>query len=180
MNQEERNKASLDEIFGELYETLKPMARARLLGERHKDSYPTCALINDVYERLYKSNINLNDCKSFYGLVGKVMRQILLDRAKRRSAMKRDRSKLVGEETGKLELKELEKTSIDKLLVIEGALSQFEKDYPAQALAVELKHHVGLTQVEIAEVLDCTPRKVSTYWQFAQAWFTRHLGERDG
>jgi RNA polymerase sigma factor (TIGR02999 family) len=100
------------------------------------------------------------------------MRQILVDRARRKRAAKRggdERVPLTGlASTGQM---------VD-LLVIDDALARLEALSPRQARIVELRCLLGMSVAEVAEALDVSPRTVHAEWQLARAWLVRELAGR--
>ena len=57
------------------------------------------------------------------------------------------------------------------------ALERFAASRPDKARVVELRFFGGLTNDEVAEVMNVTTRTVERHWQFARAWLARDLGE---
>jgi len=172
-NWNQGNKQALDQLFEILYEELKPMARARLAGEKHRSSYPTCALISDLYVRMQKSDVDVSTRYNFFGVVAMTMRRILVERARYYHAQKRDVSKQDGEVTFDLgQVEGNDKCLIDQL-ILEQLLKRFAPTFPERARVLELKLYLDLPFSEIAEIMGKDTRTVNRYWQFAVSWISR-------
>jgi RNA polymerase sigma factor (TIGR02999 family) len=101
-----------------------------------------------------------------------MMRRILVDAARARRSQKR----------GGLAVKvNLDGTAILSpgrdwsILALDEALAEFSQVAPRQAKVVELRYFGGLTEEEIVEVLNISPRTVRRDWEFARAWLLREL-----
>jgi RNA polymerase sigma factor (TIGR02999 family) len=101
------------------------------------------------------------------------MRQILIERARARGAVKR------GGGGARITLDEAliggEDRSID-LLALDEALERLAAIDPEQARLVELRFFGGLTVEETADAMDISPATVKRHWTIAKAWLARELG----
>jgi RNA polymerase sigma factor (TIGR02999 family) len=100
------------------------------------------------------------------------MRQILVDRARRRGALKRPDSAM------KLSLDDAISYSNDaawQLLAVHEALERLEAVDPRLCRIVELRFFAGLATEETAEVIGISPATVRRHWSFARAWLHREL-----
>jgi RNA polymerase sigma factor (TIGR02999 family) len=100
------------------------------------------------------------------------MRQILVDRARKRGSQKR------GGDQIRVTLSELgDARELVDLIAIDGAMRRLEALSERQARIVELRFLVGLTVAETAEVLDLSERTVHADWRMARAWLIRELAD---
>jgi RNA polymerase sigma factor (TIGR02999 family) len=101
------------------------------------------------------------------------MRRILVDRARSRGREKR------GGGWEKVPLDQIlllgTKNADEALLDLDRALSKFAEREPEKAQVVEMHFFGGLTRDECAEILGISPRTISRYWDYAQAWLHREI-----
>ena len=108
-------------------------------------------------------------------LVHEAMRQILVDRARRRATEKR------GGNAQRTELSDSKLpggSSDEQILAINEALDQFALRDPVVAELVKLRYFVGLSMTEAAESLGLPLRTAERQWTFARAWLRKEMEER--
>ena len=128
-------------------------------------------LVHELYMKLAVTPLNARDRKHFYAVAALAMRQILVDRARRRRASKR------GGDAARVTISDLGIEGSIDLMVVEDALRRLEELSPRQARIVELRCLVGLSVPETAEVIGVSERTVHTEWRLARAWLVRALQE---
>lgn len=172
----EGDKAALDALIPLVYADLRRIARARLRREPDAHSIQTTALVHEVYLRLIDRNrVSLKDRTHFLALTARLMRQILVDHARRRRAAKRGGGDTMmaladvvpGWASDLVDIIALD-AALDGLAGVEERLSQ----------VVELKFFAGLTIEEMAAALDVSPATIERDWLFAKAWLYQHLSGR--
>ncbi len=127
-------------------------------------------LVHELYERLSRGRLDARDRKHFFAVAALAMRQILVDRARRRSAARR------GGNVERVSLAEVPGAAAGlDLVAITSALAKLETLSPRQARIVELRCLVGLTVPETAEALGTSERTVHSEWRLARAWLVRTL-----
>lgn len=164
---EGQTTGSMTEI---LYEELRRIARAKMKGERANHTLQATILVNEAYLRLKenKQNKPWKDEEQFMRAAANVMRQILIDYARKKNADKREHDKT------ELDESRIEGgASLDELLAIDEALKRFEKAYPRAAEVVKLRYFVGYTIDEIADMFGCSDGTVKRDWAFARAWLKK-------
>jgi RNA polymerase sigma-70 factor, ECF subfamily len=151
-----------------VYRELRSRAARYMRGERPDHTLQPTALVHETYLRLmHKDRINWQCRAHFYAVASSEMRRILVDHARDRAAAKRGGS--------------LNKVSLDDvvvyctsrptdLLALDEVLQQLSKWAPRQARIVEMLFFGGMTEIEIAEVLDLSARTVKRDWRAARAW----------
>ena len=100
------------------------------------------------------------------------MRQILIDRARRRQRLRH------GGGQERVDLDDLEVAAPadpDTILALNEALDELAKAHPAKAAVVKLKFFVGLSDREAAEVLGLSERTIERHWAYAQAWLFERI-----
>lgn len=164
------DRAALDRLVPVVYDELRGLARAQLRRERGHVTLEATALVHEAYERLVGHAAIDWECRAhFYGVAARAMRQVLVDRARRRRAAKRG---------GGWERTTLSNRAIamdvrfDELLALDEAMEKLE---PRQRRVVEYRFFGGLTEEEIAGLLGISAKSVQRDWVKARAWLYREL-----
>ena len=165
----------LDALLPVVYEELRRLAAAYLRRERPGQTLQPTALVHEAYLRLMKDRPGRWQNRAhFCAIAAHSMRQILIERARARGALKR------GGAQPRVTLDEGlvagESRSID-LVALDSALERLERLDPEQARLVELRFFGGLTIEETAEAMGISPATVKRHWTVARAWLARELEE---
>ena len=167
------NKEALPALIPLVYDELRSVARRYLRRERAGDTLQSAALVHEAYFRLVdQKQTSWKNRAHFVGLAAQLMRRILVDRARRRRALKR------GAGVSKLSLAdvtELRTTRNVDLLQLEEALQTLESLDPQQGRIVELRFFGGLSIDEVAAVLGISSGTVKRGWAMARAWLHRQI-----
>jgi RNA polymerase sigma-70 factor (ECF subfamily) len=166
--------AARDELFAAVYEDLRGIARAqRNGGFRGRTLQPT-ALVNEMWVRLAASpELRVETKAHFLNIASSVMRRILIDHARRRTAQKR-RAPGEREVLDDLLVAWQDKQGVD-VLALDAALDLLRQNDERLASVVELRFFGGLTEEEIAATLALTRRQVQHAWKLARAFLAREL-----
>lgn len=164
---------ALDRLFPVVYDELRRLSRHYLRGERVGHTLQTTALVHEAYLRLSTSGkLELVDRAHFYAISARVMRQILVDFARRKKYKKRGEGAIV------VELDEAAITIGDlneDFLGLDLALRELSSVDPRKSAVVELKFFGGLTIDEIAAALDVSTETVKRDWRLAKSWLRTKL-----
>jgi RNA polymerase sigma factor (TIGR02999 family) len=156
-----------------VYDELHRMARHYMQDERTGNTLQTKALVNEVYLRLVDvKNVDWQQRGQFFAITAQMMRRILVDAARARGSHKR------GGEVVKVNVDVTPVMSPERdssLVALDDALETFAKMAPRQAKLVELRYFGGLSEEEIVNVLQISPRTVRRDWEFARSWLMREL-----
>ena len=162
--------AVLDELLPHIYTELRGLANNYLRREHRKNHtlQPT-ALVHEAYLRLVNERESRWESRAhFFGAAANVMRQILVDHARRHTAEKR------GGEFEKMQLEEsiviASKEKSFELLALDEALEELAKFDEQKSKIVELRYFGGLSVAETAEVLGVSEITVKRHWRVAKAW----------
>jgi RNA polymerase sigma factor (TIGR02999 family) len=112
------------------------------------------------------------DRAHFFATAAQAMRCILVDHARRKSTVKH------GGEQQRVDLAAMElagTTPDERILLMDDALTQLEKEHPERARVVVLKYFGGMTNEEVARMLGTSERTVNRHWLCARAWLFRKL-----
>ncbi len=171
------DRAAADRLFALLYEELRRIAHRALADQRHEATLQTTALVHELYLRLVGSFRPADDDRRrFFGAAAKVMRRILVDRARERLAEKRgggDRpepldASRAGHDFHGATQRGVEAHAVEALAV-DQALTALERHDPRLAELVELRFFAGFSVEESAELLNISERTVKRDWQKARA-----------
>ena len=168
------DRNALDEMVPLVYDELHRLAEHYLGAERPDHTLQPTALVHEAYMRLVNQrSVNWRNRAHFMGVAAGVMRRILINHARDRSAGKR----AGGREQISLSLVEASATGTEvELTDLEDALQRLNAIDPRKARVVELKFFGGLTMDEIAEVVETSRATVEREWSFARAWLFNALG----
>jgi RNA polymerase sigma factor (TIGR02999 family) len=167
------DKAALDALIPLVYRELRRVASARLRGERAGCSLQTTALVHETYVRLVDlRRLTLENRTHFLAVAARMMRQILVDHARRDQAAKRGRGVTIV--TIDAESPAVAPNIID-MLALDQALEELTSMEERLGRVVELKFFAGLTIDEAAEALDVSPATVERDWAVAKAWLYDRL-----
>jgi RNA polymerase sigma factor (TIGR02999 family) len=165
------NQQALDELTPLVYEELRQIAAGYLRKERRGHTLQPTALVHEAFLRLVdQRNPNWQDRKHFYGVAARLMRQILVDRARRRQAGKRAGLKVPLEDAVSFQ----EERSRD-VIALDTGLNALEKVDPRKCQAIELRYFGGLSMGEIARALEVSPVTVRRDLRMAEAWLRREM-----
>jgi RNA polymerase sigma factor (TIGR02999 family) len=167
------DRQSLDSLLPIVYQELRRLAASYLRRERPGQTLQPTGLVHEAYLRLMKDRPDRWQNRAhFCAIAAHSMRQILIERARARGALKRggaqprvtlDEALVAGGEQ-----------SID-LLALDRALEKLATLDPEQARLVELRFFGGLTVEETAEEMSISPATVKRHWTIARAWLAREL-----
>lgn len=167
------DRAAADELMPLVYDELRRTAHAYLNRERRNITLEATALVHEAYLRMIdQEDMSFEGRTQFFGLAAKLMRNILVDRARERGALKR------GGDQYRLSLSQVDRfldaPDVD-LLGLDDALKRLAELNPRHSEIVELRFFAGLTIEETSEVLGISHATVEREWRFARAWLHREL-----
>ncbi len=168
------NREALDKLLPLVYNELRRLAHNYLTHERPDHTLQTTALVHEAYLKLIdQRSVNWQNRAQFFAISAQAMRRILLDNARRHTAVKR------GSGGQKLPLEEAATVSVDaaneSLIALDMALQKLEIIDAEQSRIVELRYFGGLTIEETAEVLKTSPSTVQREWTIARAWLYKTI-----
>jgi RNA polymerase sigma-70 factor (ECF subfamily) len=167
------NAEAADDLIPLVYSQLKAVARRLLYGERDDHTLQPTALVNDALMRLMGPQPMEWQCRAqFFAVAAKIMRNVLTDHARAHRAEKR------GGEFKRVPLDDgfpYEWRQADALLALDQALDRLSKYDARLSKVVEMRFFVGMTEEEIAEVLQISSKTVKRDWQFARDWLYGEL-----
>ncbi len=160
-----------DDLITMIYPDLRRLANRQLLGMPQMTLQPT-ALVHEAWLKLNRSEAP--DCEGrahFMSLAARVMRQVAIDHARRRTAGKREGGvRITLDERLQGELQQ----DLD-VLALDGALSRLAEVSSGKARIIEMHYFGGMSSGEIAEVMGCSAVTVKRGWRAARAWLREQL-----
>jgi RNA polymerase sigma factor (TIGR02999 family) len=166
-------RESLDRLVPLVYKELRAIAHRRIGGRDRGGSLSTTALVHEAYLKLVdQSRSELRDRAHFFAVASLAMREVLVDRARARVALKR------GGDSRHVSLDEEEIAADDQpdvVLALDDSLNRLAEAEPRLARVVECRFFGGLTEEEIAEALGVTLRTVQRDWVKARMLLRRAL-----
>lgn len=167
------NQQALDALAPLVYKELRQLAASYLRKERQGHTLQPTALVHEAYVRLVgHASPSWQNRSHFFGVAARLMRQILVDHARRRKARKRDGSR------AKVSLDEalsFRQERTDALVALDNGLIALEKMDPRKSKAVELRYFGGLSMEEIARTLEVSAVTVRRDLRMAEAWLHHQM-----
>lgn len=157
-----------------VYEELRRLAHQYLRKERPGHTLQSTALVHEAYLRLEKQGeVKFENRAHFMAICAQLMRQILVEYARRRGATKRDGGY-------KLSLDDVVVSAKGRdldLVALDDALTQLSKLDPQQSRIVELRFFGGLSIEETSEVLAISSATVKRDWATARVWLLHEMSK---
>lgn len=168
------DERSRDRLFEVVHEELKAIAHRELFRFRRDETFSTTALVNEAYVRLMKNGVlPWKDRLHLLAVASQAMRRLLIDRARERHALKRGGGV---RDVGLDDVDEIAAAQASaEILAVGAALEELERVDERLARLVELRFFGGLTDAEIAELLEVTDRTVRRDWVKAKGFLYRAL-----
>lgn len=158
-------------LLARAYAEMRALARRRL-ARMGPQSIQATELVNETWLRIAGKQPAVQDREELFALAARAMRDILVDRARRKGAQKRGGD---WERVNWDSALQVASDHPEELLTLDTALSRLSEQSPEHARVVELMFFAGLTGEEAARALDVSPSTVDRRWRFARAWLHREL-----
>jgi RNA polymerase sigma factor (TIGR02999 family) len=168
----------IDAWINEAYRDLRRMARSRLAASGRNTVLDTTALVHESYLRLTRArHLSFEDRLRFMAYAGHVMRSVIVDLVRERQAERRGGGIAKVELTTQLgeRLAAGDGDSEREILRVHDALDILAQRDARLAQVVELRYFAGMTESEIAEVLQVTERTVRRDWSQARLFLADAL-----
>ena len=173
---EQGDAQAAERILPLVYEELRRLAAAKMARESAGQTLQATALVHEAWLRLGgDKQPHWENRAQFFAAAAEAMRRIIIDRARRRKAMRRG---------GTLEKVSASDTGFDvpapqlddrELLLLNEALDNLAAIDPRKAELVKQWYFVGLTLEEVAKVMSISERTVSREWEYARAWLMNEV-----
>ncbi|HWN96545.1 MAG TPA: ECF-type sigma factor [Methylomirabilota bacterium] len=169
------DSGAADELLPLVYSELRQLAAARMAGEAPGQTLQPTALVHEAWLRLAgEGKEHWEGRAQFFSAAAEAMRRILIERVRRRQAVKRG---------GDAPHEALEESNIalaapsEEILSIHEALDRLAAEDALAADLVKLRYFVGMTMPEAAGALGVPQRTAERLWTFARAWLRNEISE---
>lgn len=167
------DRRSLDQLFALVYDELRGQAHRHLQRQGQARTLNTTALVHEAYLKLAAcERPDWEHRRHFFCVAARAMRQIIVDRARRHLARKRE---------GRLARVDLDEKHIaveeqaDQLFALDAALTELERMDARLGQVIELRFFAGLSVEDTARLLDVSERTVKRDWRVARAFLHKEL-----
>ncbi|MBL8887773.1 MAG: sigma-70 family RNA polymerase sigma factor [Phycisphaerales bacterium] len=163
-----------------LYRDLRRLAAVLLSKEGAAHTLQPTALVNEAFLRLVKESgaEGAMNSLSALGLATRVMRQVLVDHARKRQAEKRGGGEVPAQLDGR-DAPGAEGLAPLDVLALNDALERYERLDPRAAQVVQLRFFAGMTVPEVARVLGIGVSTAEEEWRISKAWLAKQLRKGD-
>lgn len=171
------DRAAWDRLVPLVYGELKRLAQSQMRREREGNTIQPTALVHEAFLRLFgQYQSEWSNREHFFGAAARVMRRVLVDAARSRTAAKRDGGgrRSLDEPSAAPAALAFEDRSTD-VLAVDDALMKLAELSPDQAQIVELRFFGGLSVEQAARVMGVSPATVERGWRIARAFLLREL-----
>lgn len=170
------DQQALAQLTPLVYDDLRRLARRHMAIEPAGRTLSATALVHEVYLKLVdQRQVRWENRAHFFGAASRIMRRVLVDSARARSASKRGNGAI------KVELEEDSAVGVplaDEVLDLDAALTELEAIDPRKVRVVEMKCFGGMTTDEMAVALGVSDATVKRDWTLARAWLINAIGGR--
>ncbi|MFZ1699772.1 MAG: sigma-70 family RNA polymerase sigma factor [Pyrinomonadaceae bacterium] len=170
------DEAARERLLPFVYDELRRQARFMMLRERSDHTLQPTALVHEAFVRLIEqSGMEWRDRSHFYGFASRVMRQVLVDHARKHAASKRGKNAI------HFSIDDVQipvEQRAESILILDEVLERLAELDVQQSQIVEMRFFGGLTNKEIAGALKISERTVTRDWEVARLWLYRELNRK--
>jgi len=175
LSAQEGDSSAVDDLFPIVYGELRSIAHRQLWANPLARQISTTDLVHEAYLKLIDhQKVSWKSRTHFFAIGARVMRQLLIDRARQNKAAKRGGGAL----TLSLEEGLLSREDDGHVLAVEEALQKLESTSEIQAQIVEMRFFGGMTVLEVADEIGKSKRWVEAEWTMIRAWLRAELSEQ--
>ena len=166
---------SAHDLLPLVYDELRKLAASRMANEPDGHTLNPTALVHEAWLRMVKeTDRSWHNRAYFFTVASTAMRRILVDHARRKSALKHGGD----QQRVDIDLAELAaEIPDDKTLIVDEALKRLEKVHPQWAQIMVMKYFGGMLNTEIAEALNVNEKSVRRWWACAKTWLYKDIGK---
>lgn len=170
---EQGEPQAAEKLLELVYEELRRLAISKMAREAPGQTLQPTALVHEAWLRLVGNHHpQFENRAHFFSAAAEAMRRILIDRARRKLAVRHGG----GFERVDLDGQDLAAAEADQqLLAVHEVLDKLAKEHPVQAEVVKLRYFAGMTNEETAQVLGISVSTTKNYWNFARTWIFHEI-----
>jgi len=169
------DREAFETLVPAVYEHLRKLAGNVLSAEASAGPMQRTALVHELYLKLVdQERAQWRDREQFFGIAVKIMRRLMIDEARSRSAAKR------GSKAAHVPVHEALDAPAREcrtILAVDEALKRFAEIDPLRSQIVEMRYFGGMDLEEIASLLQVSRTSVKRHWTVARMWLHRELGD---
>jgi RNA polymerase sigma factor (TIGR02999 family) len=173
------DRDALEQLMPLVYSQLRVQARRYLRNECRGAPSQSASLVHELFLRLTRAqDVDWHDRVHFFALSAQIMRRILVDAARARTASKRGGA-MRADHSSTVDLEAIPAAASEPapmLCALDDALEKLAHADPRRAMVIELRYFGGLTVEETADVLQVSPQTVMRDWRLAKIWLAREIG----
>ena len=172
------DRAAFDALVPLIYDRLRRIARRQLARAWSLETLSPTSVVHEAYVQLsHERRVDWQSRSHFFGISARVMRQIVVDYARRRNAVKRGGARpKVSVDLVNLPVE----NRLEMVLAVDEVLGMLESFNPRLARVVECRFFAGMTEEETATALEIPLRTMQREWTRARAWLIKELQPREG
>ncbi len=178
---EQGDASATDELLPLVYDELRRLAAARLASEKPGQTLQGTALVHEAYLRLVGDASETRDRHwngrgHFFAAAAEAMRRILVERARRRKALRH------GGGLQKVELSEgdlLSRRTPEEIFLLNDAIDALTKEEPTGAQLVKLRIFAGFSVEDAGNLLGMSRATAYRHWIYARAWLKDLMSSED-
>lgn len=164
-----------EQLLPLVYRELRDLALARMATEKSGQTLQPTALVHEAYLRLVaQPDTKWEGRGHFFAAAAEAMRRILIERARRRNAVKHGGGK---QRINLDDLQVADDQRGDQLLALDEALNELERHDADAARLVKLRYFAGFSHQDAAEMMGITRRAADRVWALARAWLYQRMSE---
>lgn len=173
------NLHAREEVVPLVYDVLRRLAAHHLRHEQRVVTLQPTALVHEAYLRMMgQLQVDWSDKRHFFGIAARLMRQILVDHARERRALKRGGGAITVSLDTALNLTPA--GSGADVIALNDALDALERVDPRKSAIIELRHFAGLTEEETGQSLGISVATVRRQSRMAEAWLHAEMTAAGG
>ena len=170
---EQGDAAAAGQLLDLVYTELRRLAASKMAQEAPGHTLQPTALVHEAWLRLVGGRQpKFHSRAHFFAAAAEAMRRILIDRARRKLAVRH------GGGCQRVEFAEPDyfcPVPDEQLVAVNDALERLAVLHPVQARVVKLRYFAGMTNEEVAQVLAVSVATVKNYWVFARTWIYHEI-----
>ncbi|MCP3915213.1 MAG: sigma-70 family RNA polymerase sigma factor [bacterium] len=167
---EDGDSQAAEKLLPLVYDELRRVAQSQLNRHEPGQTLQATALVHEAWLRVVDVDDPGWDSRAhFFGAAARAMRNILVNRARRRVVRRDDVADRAAESDLMIE------SPVDDILAVHEALEVLEQHHPTMAQIVNLRFFAGLSMPDIARLLQQPLRSVERLWARARAWLEREV-----
>ena len=170
------DRAAVSQLVPLVYDELRELAHGRVGQLAAGQTLQATDLVHEAWIRLVgSSGPGFEDRAHFFGAAANAMRNVLVDRARRKGALKRAQPAAAPPEDEEPQIESA--VPLDQVLALHEALERLGRDHERPARIVLLRFFAGLSLPEAAEIAGVSLATAERDWRFARSWLQRELGD---